>query len=155
MAAMFQRLTRPMIRGLAPGGSITEHSITFERLTNGDGAFTVNIMVDGQRIHRVIGRESDGTTRTQAEEFIEKVRRDAREGRLNLPKGRKIALGFREAAARYLEKLAEEGGKALVMKRRRLRLHLVPFFGDTPLSQICNFDVERYNPRSRGCGARQ
>ena len=155
MAKTFERLTRPSMRKLVPGGTLTEHGITFERLTTGDGVFTVNIMVDSQRIHRVIGRESDGTTRTQAEEFIEKVRRDAREGRLNLPKGRKIALGFREAATRYLEKLAEEGGKDQVMKRRRLRLHLVPFFGDTPLSQICNFDVERYNPRSRGCGARQ
>jgi hypothetical protein len=42
------------------------------------GVFTVNVMVDGQRIHRVVGRESDGTTRTQAEEFIEKVRSDAK-----------------------------------------------------------------------------
>jgi hypothetical protein len=66
--------------------------------------FTVDVMVDGQRLHRVIGRESDGTTRTQAETFIEKVRRDAREG--------------------------------------RLQIHLVPFFGDTPLSQISTFDVE-------------
>jgi integrase len=154
MAAMFQRLTRPIIRRLASGGTITEHGITFERLANGDGVFTVNIMVEGQRIHRVIGRESAGTTRTQAEEFIEKVRRDAREGRLNLPKGRKIALGFREAATRYLEKLAEEGGKDLVMKRRRLRLHLMPFFGDTPLSQISTFDVERYKKSRVGEGAK-
>jgi integrase len=154
MAIMFQRLTRPMLRRLAPGGTITEHGITFERLANGDGVFTVNVMVDGKRIHRVIGRESDGTTRTQAEEFIEKVRRDAREGRLNLPKGRKIVLGFREAATRYLEKLAEEGGKDLVMKRRRLRLHLVPFFGDTPLSQISNFDIERYKKSRIGEGAK-
>ena len=144
MAAMFQRLTRPMIRRLAPGGTITEHGITFERLTNGDGVFTVNIMVDGRRIHRVIGRESDGTPRTQAEEFIEKAHRDAREGRVNLPKGRKIALGFREAATRYLEKLAEEGGKDLVAKRRRLTLHLMPFFEDMPLSNLSTFDVERY-----------
>ena len=122
----FERLIRPVMRKLSPGGTIAEHGIMFERLATGDGVFTVNIMVDGQRIHRVIGRESDGTTRTQAEDFIEKARRDAREGRLNLPKGRKIALGFREAATRYLDKLAEEGGKDLVMKRRRLGLHLVP-----------------------------
>jgi hypothetical protein len=154
MATMFQRLIRPMLRRLAPGGTITEHGITFERLANGDGVFTINVMVDGQRIHRVIGRESDGTTRTQAEEFIEKVRREAREGRLNLPQGRKTALGFLEAATRYLEKLAEEGGKDLVMKRRRLRLHLVPFFGDTPLSQISNFDVERYKKNRIGEGAK-
>jgi hypothetical protein len=131
-----------------------EHGITFERLTTGDGVFTVNIMVDGQRIHRVIGRESDGTTRTQAEEFIEKARRDAREGRLHLPKAPKIALGFREAATGYLEKLAEEGGKDLVMKRRPLSLHLVPFFGDIPLSQISTFDLERFKKSHVGEGAK-
>lgn len=101
-------------------------------------------MVDGQRIHRVIGRESDGTTRTQAEEFIEKARQDAKTGRLNLPTGRKIALGFSEAADKYQVKLAQEGGKDLKMKRYRLEMHLKPFFGDTPLSKICTFDVERY-----------
>jgi len=30
------------------------------------------------------------------------------------------------------------------MKRQRLDLHLVPFFGDFPLSKISGFDVERY-----------
>ena len=69
----------------------------------------------------------DVSTHTQAEEFIEKVRRDTQEGRLSLPQGRKIAVGFREAATRYLDKLTEEGGKDLVAKRRRLTLHLVPF----------------------------
>jgi len=142
------------MRQLAPGDTITEHGITFERLPTGDGVFAVNIMVDGQRIHRVIGRESDGTTRTQAEEFIEKARRDAREGRLHLPKGRKIALGFREAATRYLQRLGEEGGKDLVMKRRRLNLHLVPFFSDMPLSQLSTFDIERYKKSRVGEGAK-
>lgn len=31
-----------------------------------------------------------------------------------------------------------------MVKRRRLTLHLVPFFGDTPLAKISSFDVERY-----------
>jgi len=154
MTIMFQCLTRPKMRRLAAGEKITEHGITFEHLANGDGVFTVNVMVDGQRIHRVIGRESDGTTRTQAEEFIEKVRRDARDGRLNLPRGRKIALGFRGAATRYLEKLAEEGGQDLVAKRRRLTLHLIPFFGDTSLAQISTFDVERYKKSRTEEGAK-
>ncbi|RNC71827.1 MAG: site-specific integrase [Desulfuromonadales bacterium] len=144
MAKAFEKLTRPAMRKLMPGAKINEHGITFERLGNGDGVFTVNIMVDGQRIHRVIGRESDGTTRTQAEEFIEKVRRDAREDRLALPKGRKIALSFEEAAEKYLHKLEEEGGNDLAAKRRRLNQHLVPFFGGIPLSKISAFDVERY-----------
>src|ERR1035437_5833447 len=135
----FSRLTRPALRKVQPGQKINEHGIAFERQANGDGVFTVNVMVDGQRIHRVIGRESDGTTRTQAEQFIEKVRQDAKAGRLNLPKGRKTALGFREAANRYLDKLAAEGGNDLRMKRTRLTQRLIPFFGHTPLSKLSTF----------------
>ena len=66
MALKFSKLTRPNIRKLAEGKKIMEHGITFERFTNGDGRYTVNIMVDGQRVHRVIGRESEGVTRKQA-----------------------------------------------------------------------------------------
>src|SRR5437868_4482546 len=149
MSKAFTKLTRPQMRKLKPGGLIVENGIEFERLANGDGVFTVNIMVDGERVHRVIGRESDGTTRTQAESFIERTRTAARDGRLNLPQGRKIALGFQEAAEKYLEKLAEEGGKDLVMKRRRLTLHLVPFFGDSSISNINSFDIERYKKSRR------
>jgi len=144
MAKAFKKLDRTAMRKLKPGGTINEHGITFDRLANGDGVFTVNVMVDGQRIHRVIGKESDGTTRNQAEEFVEKVRRDARDDRLALPKGRKIALSFQEAAGKYLEKSTEEGGKDLAAKRRRLNQHLVPFFGELPLAKISSFDIERY-----------
>ena len=144
MAKTFVKLTRPAMRKLATGDKINEHGVTFERLANGDGVFTINVMVDGQRIHRVIGRESDGTTRTQAEEFIDKSRQDAKAGRLNLPKGRKLALSFTEAAERYLVKLAQEDGKDLKMKGYRLRMHLSPFFGATPLAKLTSFDVERY-----------
>ena len=73
MSKTFSKLTRPIMRKLSKGSVINEYGITFKRQQNNDGLFTVNIMVDGQRIHRVIGRESDGTTRTQAEEFVEKA----------------------------------------------------------------------------------
>jgi|TARA_B100001971_G_C18222696_1_gene558272 hypothetical protein len=63
-------------------------------LENGDGCYTVNIRVDGIRVHRVIGKESEGLTRQQAEDFIVTAKADARTGRLNLPKGRKPALTF-------------------------------------------------------------
>ena len=144
MAKTFMKLTRPELRKLKPGQAITEHGITFERQANGDGVYTVNIMTDGQRIHRVIGRESDGTTRTQAEDFIAKVRNDAKHDRLALPKGRKVALSFREAAGKYLDRLKESGGKDVKAKTHRLNLHLVPFFGDMPLCKISGFDIERY-----------
>jgi hypothetical protein len=63
MAKDFNKLNRPSIRKLLPGGKLTEHGITFERLKNGDGVYSVNVMADGRRIHRVIGREGDGVTR--------------------------------------------------------------------------------------------
>ena len=149
MSKTFIKLTRPAMRKLAVGDKLNEHGISFVRHANNDGIFSVNIMVDGQRIHRVIGRESDGTTRTQAEEFIDKTRQDAKAGRLNLPKGRKLALTFCEAANQYLTKLVQEDGKDLPMKRYRLNMHLIPFFGDTQLAKITTFDVERYK-KQRG-----
>jgi hypothetical protein len=152
MAKSFDRLTRPAMRRLPPGGKIHEHGITFEKLANGDGVFTVNVMVDGRRIHRVIGRESDGTTRTQAEEFIAKVRNDAKHDRLELPRGRKLVLSFRAACEKYLEHLVEEGGRDTKMKRVRLMLHLVPFFADMPLSKISSLTL---SATSATAGARQ
>lgn len=154
MAIAFKKLTRPEMRLLPRGNKISEHGITFERLTSGDGLFTVNVMVDGQRIHRTIGKESDGTTRTQAEEFIAKARQDSRAGRLNLPTGRKTALGFSRAAVDYLQRLALEGGRDLNMKRQRLALHLNPFFGDTSLSKLSGFSLERYKKQRLDEGAK-
>lgn len=144
MALKFTKLTRPSARKLQAGDTLIEHGITFERQGNGDGRYTVNIMVDGQRVHRVIGRESEGVTRKQAEDFIQSVRTDARRGRLNLPKGRKLTMGFRRASEEYLRKLEAEGGKDIVKKRQRLTLHLQPFFNDKPLAQVTTFDVDRY-----------
>ena len=105
------------MRALPSSARLSERGISFERLPSGDGLFTVNIMVDGQRIHRVVGRESDGTTRTQAEDFISKVRSDAKHDRLSLPRGRKVALGFRRAAEKYLVKLEDEDTQELFYTR--------------------------------------
>ena len=155
MSKTFSKLSRPAIRKLVAGRKISEQGIVFERLKNGDGLYSINVMVDGQRIHRVIGRESDGTTRTHAADFIEKVRRDAREGRLNLPKGRKVALVFEKACDDYLEKLKAEGGSDIAKKEERLELHLTPFFKGKPISRITNFDVERFKKSRKDEGAAQ
>jgi integrase len=140
----FSKLNRAQQRQLQTGQKLEEHGISFERLANGNGRYTINIMVDGQRIHRVIGKESDGVTRKQAEDVIETLRTQARQGRLNLPKGRKLILNFKEAAENYLEKQIAEGAKNLKSKRCHLRLHLIPFFAETPLDKISSFDIERY-----------
>jgi integrase len=129
------------------GAKVTEHGITAERLADGDLCWTVNIMVDGCRVHRVIGRGRDGVTRTQAEEFIERARTDARAGRLNLPKGRKLSLTFGTAVADYIKRLAESGGKNLPIKRRQLRMFLNPYFKTMRLDAISGFTIEKYKKR--------
>ncbi len=144
MAQKFSKITRSNLKTLPRGQKVAEQGIEFERMTNGDGRYLVNIMVDGKRIHRVIGKESDGVTREQAEQFIERTRTEAREGRLKLPKGRKLHMNFKEASAEYLRRLEEGDGKELKAKKQRMRDYLVPFFGDKVISQISTFDVDRY-----------
>jgi integrase len=144
MSRIFAKLTRQKLRSLRPGESCTEQGITFARLANGDGLYSINVMVDAKRIHRNIGRESEGVTRTTAEEFIEKVRQEAREGRLNLPKRRKGPLTLAAAAPLYLDRLREAAGKEIRRKGQRLDQYLVPFLGGTQIGRITTFDVERY-----------
>lgn len=154
MALKFQKLTRTNIRKVQDGDKIQEHGISFERMVNGDGRYSVNIMVDGVRVHRVIGKESEGVTRKQAEDFIEQARTDARKGRLNLPKGRKVVLGFREAVEKYLAKLEQGNGKDIYMKKFRFEGHLKPFFRDKPIVKISSFDLERYKKLRKEEGAK-
>lgn len=143
MARRFDRLSRSKIRKLKPGEQITEHGITAECLKDSDIRYTVNIMVDGERIHRVIGRASEGTTRTQAEDFIEKARSDAREERLNLPRGRKISLTFKAASEVYLDMMREGGGKNMEEKERHFKQHLNPDLGKMPVDKISDFTLKK------------
>ena len=147
MTIKFNTLTRANIRALAPKQRLQEHGIEFDRLPNGDGRWWISIMVDGQRIHRVVGKESDGTTRQHAEELIAKLRTEARDGRLNLPKGRKLALSFKEAAEKYLENEISTQAKNLYAKISKLRLYLIPFLGDKPLDKISDLDIEHYKKK--------
>jgi hypothetical protein len=134
----FSKITRAKMRALLPGESITEQGITFERLAKGDGLFSINVMVDGRRIHRNVGRESDGTTRTTAEDFIAQVRREAREGRLKLPKRRKVPLTLAAAAPLYLEQLRQGAGKDVERKGQKLKVHIIPFLGDRPIGALAS-----------------
>ncbi|MEG3168824.1 hypothetical protein U1737_11560 [Sphingomonas sp. LB3N6] len=128
MALKFQSLTRKAASSLLVGQKITEHGITVERTGKGDLIYRVGIMVDGRRIHRTVGRESGGFTRQKAEQAVASFQTRAREDRLSLPVGRKIALPFHEGAVAYLERLGVEGGKGLPRKAQHIKARLNPFF---------------------------
>lgn len=149
----FERLTRAAMRALKPGESIFENGIKYTKLPNGDGRFGVNLMVNGKRIQRVVGNESADVTREKVEEYIAKVKTEAREERLNLPKGRKLAMSFEEAAEKYQLIMQEIGGKNLVKKEQHLRMHLIPFFKATRLAQIDPDTIDRYKQHRLKAGA--
>jgi integrase len=147
------KLTRLTLRKLEPGQHLTAGGIRFDRLANGDGRYTVELMVDRTRIHRVVGLESSGVTLTQAQAVIDQLRADARRERLSLPQRRKVALGFSQAATDYLERLQASGGRNLKQKRQQLTQHLQPFFNDKPFSRLVAFDLQRYVKHRQGEGA--
>jgi integrase len=138
---------------LRPGERINEHGITAECQRNGDIRYSVNVMVDGTRLHRVVGRDSEGVTREQGERLIEKLKTEAREGRLDLPTGRKLHRSFKESAEEYLQRLDDTSGKDLANKRRHLLTHLVPYFGNQRADQLKPFAIQQYRKKRLGQGA--
>jgi integrase len=140
----FTKITRSNIRQIDAGQKLIEHGVEYKRLHNGDGHWTVAITVDGRRIRKAIGKESDGVTLTQVLQFIEKVKTEAREDRLKLPKGRKLARRFEEAATEYIQRLRESDGKNIDKKVQHFKLHLTPYFQGQSLDGLNNFEVERF-----------
>lgn len=154
MSRKFNKINRQNCRQLQPGEKIMENGIHYEKLQNGDGRFKINVMVDGQRIHRVVGLESEGITREKAEAIIEQYKTDARNNRLKLPKGRKLSLSFASVAKRYIERLKVEDGKDIDKKESRLKNHLIPYFGDKRLEGFSAFDIDRYKHQRKAAGAK-
>jgi integrase len=142
---------------MQPGEKLTEHGITAERQLNGDVRYSVNIMVDGQRIHRVVGRESDGKTREQAERDIETFRTKAREGRLDLPVGRKVHRNFADAAEEYLARIEHhpKHGRNIERKRHHIRERLAPYFKDQRPDKLTEFTIAHYGRHRKTEGAAQ
>ena len=141
------------MKGLKSGEKIQENGIIYTKLSNGDAVFSINIMVDGKRIHRVVGKESRGTTRTQAEDYINKLYNEAKEERLNLPKGRKNSLNFSQAFNQYIEVIEQTNGKDIRNKKHRFKNHLESFFGKLPLSRLNEVAIASYKKQRTDEGA--
>lgn len=157
MALKFARLTRPNIKALAPGERLQEHGITAERQRNNDIRYSINIMVDGNRVHRVIGRESEGVTREQAERTIEALRTKAREDRLDLPTGRKVHRSFADAGKEYLARIEHhpKHGRNFARKAHHINTRLAPYFKAQRPDKLTDFSIAHYVKHRKGEGAKQ
>jgi len=155
MAIKYTKLTRAGIKALPVGQTLSEHGIYAKRKANGDVAWGVAAMVDGVRIHRAVGTEAEGVTREQAERAVETFRTKAREGRLDLPAGRKNHRRFAEAATDYLKRLEETGGKNMKAKRQHIEKLLVPYFQKYRADRIVSFLVQNYVQERLATGLKQ
>lgn len=153
MSRRFAKLGREAVKKLRPTEKITEGGITAERLGAGDVRWSINVMVSGRRVHRVVGRDSEGVNRSDCEALIERVRTEERDGRLHLPTGRKTWRTFAQVAERYLDRMDKGGGKNLTAKRRQLNSRLTPYFGQQRADTLTQFTVDTYKRKRREQGA--
>lgn len=131
---------------------------------NGDGiearktkqgvTYYSNIMVGGQRIRRLLGRESDGFNLSRAKTAIINIRVEAEnlEKRDALSNRKPKQLLFRDAAHNYIETLLTTGGKNIRQKTQQLRDHLTPFFGMYPVGKVSTKYVDTYKANRLGAG---
>lgn len=135
------KLSRNALRKLTSGESVTEAGVTYTRL-EGDGRWSINVMVKRKRVHQVIGLESEGFTITQARERIAQLRASNRPH--GIRPGSAKATSLREAARLYLVHLEEVGGKDIPKKRQRLNGHILPKLGALMLASITRTDLRKY-----------
>ncbi|MEA9796211.1 tyrosine-type recombinase/integrase [Xanthomonas campestris pv. raphani] len=150
----FAKLTRSGMRGLKAGQSLSEHGITYTRTSSGDGRWSVNVMVNRRRHHQVVGLESEGYTRTQAEDVVASLRaakRSAAHGVAGSRQGRPQSIA--QAADDYLAYLMTHDGRDLVAKRMRFDQHLVPHLGQRLVARFTDDDWMAYVGKRKGEGA--
>lgn len=152
--AAFAKLTRTAQRALKPGQSVSEHGISYTRLSNGDGRWSINVMVNRRRHHQVVGLESEGYTRTQAEDVIATLKAGKRTAAHGIQGSRQTAaLTVAQAADDYLAYLRTHDGRDVATKEMRFREHLKPHLGQILVSRLSDDDWLAYVAKRKGEGA--
>ncbi len=150
----FTKLTRAGMRGLKPGQSLSEHGITYTRTANGDGRWSVNVMVSRRRHHQVIGLESEGYTRTQAEDVVASLKASKRTAAHGVQGSKgNASQTVAQAADDYLAYLRLHDGKDIDTKERRFRDHIKPHLGRRPVARLTDDDWLGYVATRKGEGA--
>lgn len=140
----FALITPANRRQLAVGESLTEHGIKVTKSANGDEKWSLEFMYLGERVKRVLGKQSEGWNATRALERRDEIRADIREGSNPLPKGRRTPLRFKELAEWYLAEMEATNGKNIPRKRYQLDQRLIPELGDLIVERITEEHVGRY-----------
>jgi integrase len=140
----YKKLTRSNLRNLKPGQAINERGIVYEKYER-DGRWSVNVMLAGRRIHRAVGFESQGFTRTQAEELVAKLKAAKHEHSHGMvaPRNRRV-FTIATAVPDYLDFLRTHDGRDVEAKSRRFEQHVVRLLGKVKLHAITADDWSSY-----------
>ena len=146
-------LTRPNLRKLRVGKSASAAGVVYTKL-DGDGRWSINVMVNRVRHHVVVGLESEGYTKTQCEDLISNLRAKKRERGhgVGAPKHR-TRWSIAKAAEDYITYLREHGGKDADGKEGRFERHITPKLGNIDINKLTEEDWSRYASARRGEGA--
>lgn len=137
-------LSRAATRKLRQGQSVTAKGITYTRL-EGDGRWSINVMVNRVRHHLVVGLESEGYTRTQAEDVIAGLKAKKREHDHGVAAPRHQArLSITKGVDDYLDFLRSHGGRDIDAKVARFSQHIVPHLGTISMAALTDDDWSRY-----------
>lgn len=144
---------RSTLRKLDAGQSVTAGGITYERLA-GDGRWVVNVMVNRERHHRVVGLESEGYTLTQAQEVVAELKARKRTQAHGVAAPRQSGrYTLDKAADEYLAWLPKHNGKDIEGKEARFRLHLKRLLGHHTLDRLTDDHWTAYTATRRSEGA--
>jgi integrase len=137
-------LDRSSLRKLKPGESRSAKGVVYTRLPS-DGRWSINVMVNRVRHHIVVGLESEGFTRTQAEDVIAGLKAKKREQQHGVaaPKHR-VRHSVSQAAKSYLSHLEEHGGKDVKGKRGRFDRHITRLLGNISVAKLTENDWSKY-----------
>lgn len=140
-------------KALAPGAEITENGLIYRKRKDGFGTWRYDFTQSGERFKGVIGADRDGITLSQARDIISEIRAKAITHRVSGLTGRSTQTRrmFSEVAAEFMT-----WGESHYQEHRhnisRMRLYLLPRFGNKQLGDITTAMVENMRAELRSEG---
>ena len=142
------------LRKLKIGKTMYFEGLEIRKLKSGL-VFYSNLMAGGNRVRKLLGKESDGFNLSRARKSLGKLRVDILDPEfalvLKAPKNKVTTIA--QGVSIYLENLEGSGGKNLKQKRQQFRDHLLPTFGKVQLPSLSTLKVETYKHSRKNDGA--
>jgi integrase len=144
------RITKAAINRLPIGGEIWEDGIFYRKGRKG-GTWWITYYVGTRQKKERIGKDSKKVTKRKAQEALAARQGEVVQGRFDIAKTER-PIPCRDFFKNYI-KYAKSNKKDWRQDERRGEKHLLPEFGDLPLSDVTPWKIEKYKSRRVNEGA--